>query len=299
MKRVKKIDIHVHSRLEDGIGRPKVGGTYATPVQLRSMYDLIGVEKGVILPGVSPECRHYYTTNEEAYKMALMYPDTCYWFCNVDPRNGANSEDADLSFFINYYKALGAKGVGEITANLYFDDPLVLNLFKHCDMCKMPVTFHIGNKGRDYGLVDEIGLPRLEKILKMFPNLTFLGHSQKFWAEISADLTEEERAGYPKGKVKEGGRVVELMRKYKNLCGDLSAGSGYNALTRDPEFGYSFVEEFKDRLFYGTDICDPKNISHEMLKLSNWLDEACEKGYISEEAYVKVSRENALKLLEG
>jgi predicted TIM-barrel fold metal-dependent hydrolase len=298
---MKKIDIHVHSRLPkipQYIGRPNVGGSYATPQELRAIYDTINVEKGVLLPSLMPECSHYTTTNEDAYIMASQFPDTLYWFCNIDPRIGSNSPNTDLSYFILYYKELGAKGVGEITANLYFDDPLVLNLFHHCEKCDMPVTFHIGNLGNDYGLVDEPGLPRLEKVLQQFPKLIFLGHSQKFWAEISGDCTEENRSGYPTGKVISGGRVVELMRKYPNLHGDLSAGSGYNAITRDPEFGYWFIEEFQDRLYYGTDICDPRNITSPMLKLSSWLDEAMEKGCISKTAYKKVCRENALRILE-
>ena len=83
------------------------------------------------------------------------------------------------------------------------------------------------------------------------------------------------------------------MRKYPNLCGDLSAGSGQNALMRDPEFAYKFLEEFQDRLFFGTDICSPTND----FKLTFFLDEAVENGHISQECYNKVCRENALKLL--
>lgn len=80
------------------------------------------------------------------------------------------------------------------------------------------------------------------------------------------------------------------MRKYPNLHGDLSAGSGYNAVTRDPEFGYDFLEEFQDRLYFGTDICAPEND----MRLSYWLDDAVESGKISREAYEKISRENAI-----
>ena len=83
------------------------------------------------------------------------------------------------------------------------------------------------------------------------------------------------------------------MRKYPNLCGDLSAGSGQNALMRDPEFAYKFLEEFQDRLYFGTDICSPTND----FKLTFFLDEAVENGHISQECYNKVCRENALKLL--
>ena len=129
------------------------------------------------------------------------------------------------------------------------------------------------------------------------PNLRLLGHSQKFWAEISGDLTKEQRDGYPTGKVVPGGRLVELLRKYPNLCGDLSAGSGFNAVSRDPDFGYAFLEEFQDRMYYGTDICDPNNINSPMIRLASFLDEGVLSGKLSYEAYYKISRGNAEKLL--
>jgi predicted TIM-barrel fold metal-dependent hydrolase len=129
--------------------------------------------------------------------------------------------------------------------------------------------------------------------LRKFPKLKFLGHSQPFWAEISGDLTEEARNGYPKEKVAEGGTIVRLMREYPNLCGDLSAGSGFNAISRDPEFGYAFLEEFRDRLFFGTDVCDPRNET----PLPGYLNEAVEKGYISRECYEQVGWGNAEALL--
>lgn len=296
---IKKIDIHVHSRLEKGIRRPGSDITYATPGELQAIYDQIGVEKGVLLPsGVSPEGKHYQVISEEVYQIATANPDSFYWFCNVDPRIGNNSPDTDLSYYINYYKELGAKGVGEVTANLFFDDPLVLNLFYHCEKCDMPLTFHIGNQGNDYGLIDEIYLPRLEKVLGMFPQLRFLAHSQKFWAEISSDVTSENRNSYPRGKVMPGGRVVALMRDYPNLCGDLSAGSGSNAIMRDPEFGFAFIEEFQDQLYFGTDIAGPNDITSPMLKLSAWLDQAAEAGLISRMAYEKVCRLNAIMMLD-
>jgi len=292
-----KIDIHIHTNAYKGIERFG-GGTFASPEEIRDMYNKIGVSKGVILPCVNPDCSFQIQSNEEAYYLTQKYPDLFYWFCNINPKNGSNTPDCDFSYFLEYYKELGAKGVGEITANMYFDDPYIENLFYHCQKCKMPVLFHIGPTiGGCYGLVDESGLPRLEKELAKFPELQFIGHSQPFWAEIGSDVTEANRNSYPQGKVTPG-RVVELMRKYPNLYGDLSAGSGYNAVSRDPEFGYAFIEEFQDRLYYGTDICDPRNITNPMLKLSSWLDDGLEKGKISETAYKKVCYENALELLE-
>ena len=297
MKIIPKIDIHVHSMPSVFIKR-RTGEGYATPRELRHIYDTIGVERALYLPsggycaGVIDIC-----SPREARAMVQDNPDVFgWWFVSFPAEAGENDPDSDLSFYLKQYKAWGARGVGEISENRYFDDPYMMNLWKHCEACDMPITFHIGNMGKDYGVVDELGLYRLEKVLKTFPRLKVLGHSQKFWAEIG-QTDEEGRKGYPKGKVVPG-RVVELMRRYPNLCGDLSAGSGANAIMRDPDFGYSFLEEFQDRLFYGTDICAPSNINNPMLKLSAFLDDAMLGGKISYTAYEKICRGNALDLLE-
>ena len=144
-----------------------------------------------------------------------------------------------------------------------------------------------------YGIQDSLGLPRLERMLKKHPKLKILGHSMMFWSGISGDVTRENMNGYPSGKVTPGGPLVRLMREYEFLYGDMSAGSGGNAIMRDTEFGCKFIEEFQDKLFFGTDICSPKND----MRLSFWLDDVAEKGLISETAYRKVCRLNALKLL--
>lgn len=293
MQTVKKIDIHVHTS-ESGW---KANGAYpfATPEELIAIYDQVGIEKGVLLPVGSFAL--VTSSNYENKRIVDKYPDRFVWFCFIEPWAGTNSENTDFLPYLLECKENGARGYGEAVSNCYFDDPRVLKLMACCEKAGLPFTFHIGNMGGDYGLVDEIGLPRLEKVLQMFPNLKFLGHSQKFWAEISGDLTEEQRGGYPTGKVAPGGRVVELMRKYPNLYGDMSAGSGYNAMARDPEFAYAFMEEFQDRLFFGTDICTVVPLTHPVLKLGPFLDEAMQTGKISYDAYYKISRGNAIELL--
>lgn len=298
MKTLPKIDIHVHAVPKPLIRRPN-GDGYPTPEEIRAIYDAYGIERGVLLPdGDYPEGSTDICSPREAMRLVEEHPDTFgWWFAPISARAGDNSPDTDLSYYLLQYREAGAKGVGEISENLPFDDPLMLNLFRHCERCGMPVLFHIGNRGGDYGIVDDLGLPRLERVLGMFPKLKFFGHSQKFWAEIG-ETDEASRGGYPTGKVKPG-RVPELLRKYPNLCGDLSAGSGYNAITRDPEFGWAFLEEFADQLFFGTDICAPRNMHSDMMKLSGFLDDAVKDGKISWNAYEKISRGNALDLLEG
>ncbi|HEX9005490.1 MAG TPA: amidohydrolase, partial [Blastocatellia bacterium] len=43
---------------------------------------------------------------------------------------------------------------------------------------------------------------------------------------------------------------------YPNLYGDLSAGSGLNALLRDEEFTQAFFTRHQDKLMYGSDCQD-------------------------------------------
>lgn len=288
---MKKIDIHAHTSMwENSQIRP--GIAYATPEQIKEAYDEIGIDKGFILPLISPEATSSIHTTEEMEFISNKYPDTFYWFCNLDPRMGEYNTNTDFSQLIEPYKKRGAIGLGELTSNLYIDDPLMDNLFYHCAQCDMPVTIHISSKvGNSYGIVDDLGLPRLEKMLKKHPKLKILGHSQCFWSEISDNVNNENRNGYPTGKVKNG-RVTELMREYPNLYCDLSAGSGYTAMSRDPEFTYKFIEEFSDRLLFGTDIVRAGQGS----PLSSWLDEAYENGCITGENYYKVCRGNAINL---
>ena len=87
--------------------------------------------------------------------------------------------------------------------------------------------------------------------MRACPGTTFIGHAPGFWAHISDD-GQFDQVAYPKGKVTPG-KVVAMLREYPNLYADISAGSGLNALQRDPAFGTDFVLEFQDRLLYARD----------------------------------------------
>ena len=289
------IDIHVHTRMFDGprqVG--EFGSKFATPQELKDKLGPLGVRAVVALPIVSPECMWVNQSTQEILWAAEEYPDFIIPFLNLDPRMNSYSPDADLSHQMKYFLECGCKGIGEMTANLPFDDPLMENLFQHAQANNLPITFHIApEQYGNYGIRDHLGLPLLEGALRKFPELKFLGHSQPFWAEIGGDLTEDQRNSYPPGKVVEGGALVRLMRQYPGLLGDLSAGSGHNAVSRDPEFGYAFMTEFQDRLFFGTDVCDPRNET----PLIAFLNDAVEQGHISREVYEKIGWQNAEKLL--
>lgn len=287
------IDIHVHFRVIPGMERWGKQA-YATPEQLIERYDQLGIERAIVLPGVNPECSYVPQSNEEVLKVAHEN-DRFIPFCNIDPRAMTNSIKAPLGDILRYYRDKGAKGIGEICANLHFLDPLVQNLFQGAQDARLPLTFHIAPEiGNNYGLYDQPGLPQLETSLQRFPDLKFFAHSQAFWAEMAPLKSVYDRFGYPNYPIEEEGRVPVLFRQYPNLYGDLSAGSGCNALMRDRAYSIKFLNEFQDRLMFGTDICAPDTST----PLVDYLLDLRDKGDISEIVFNKVARENAIRILE-
>ncbi len=285
------IDIHTHV----GFGRSSLRDEPAVDEnELLRRMDEFGVEKAVILPSGSPEGDFFCFTVEDALEVYHRHPDRIIPFYKPDPRNGNNGPDTDFSWVLEEYKEAGCKGVGEITANLYIDDPLYKNLFYQCGNAGLPMIFHLAVKiGGVYGPADDMGLPRLEKMLFELPDTIFIGHAMAFWSEISSEVDEETRGYYPKGPVKSPGRVPKLLKKYPNLYGDLSAESGSNAISRDPKYGYEFLEQFQDKLLFGTDI-DQINLR---VPIVPYLKNALNEGKISKTAFDKITKENAEKLL--
>ena len=290
------IDIHTHSHLarHPSIVRHGNGLCWPTPERLIAMMDEAGIDMAVVQGCTSPERRWTLVIPEEVLEICARYPGRLIPFCNVDPRCLAHGPESDFRPLLAAYRELGCKGVGEYFPNIPFDDPLNENVFAAAEAVGLPLCFHIATgTGGHYGLYDDPGLPRLERVLQAFPKLVFLAHSQAFWSEISADVTPENRGTYPRGQVSPG-RVVELMRRYPNLHGDLSAGSGLNAISRDPTFGYGFMEEFQDRLYFGTDIAnDPQE-----LKQVPYFRKLHDEALISAEAHEKITWRNAARLLE-
>ena len=297
MREIKKIDIHAHVTIYPDFVPKRQGTDLRMPScdELISLYDQLNIEHGVLLPLVAPEGQFIQMTTENCITAARLHPERFFWFCNIDPRAGDNSPDADLVYILKHYKALGAKGVGELTSQRFADDPFMDNLFSACEKCDLPVIIHLAPTWEDiYGIVDELGLPRIERILQKYPRLKLIGHSTPFWAEISSDVTEETRNTYPVGKVTEG-RVWELMRKYDNLYCELSAGSGANAMMRDPENAARFLETFADRIFYGCDCTSPS--ARYLFAFDQFLDELVCTGKLSIENYTKIVRDNAIRVL--
>lgn len=162
----------------------------------------------------------------------------------------------------------GVKVCGELKLRMMYDNPDAMRMFRFCGEKGVPVIVHIDyefDTGSRYPRPSWWyggGIDAFERAVKACPETIFLGHAPGFWAHISGD-DQYDKTPYPTGKVLPGGRIIEMLRKYPNLYCDISAGSGCNALKRDPEFAKQFLLEFQDRILYARDYFD--NVHQEFL----------------------------------
>ena len=283
---MKKIDLHLHLT---PFQLPKLGKMNLTSGKnMLPHLEELGIEKGVLMS--SAEGGLPFGTNKANRKICQQFPDRYAWMCALDPKGKEPVYDRLARF-----KSQGAIGIGELTVNRRLDDPFFRELFAAAEKLHMPVTIHMSPEvGYSYGVVDDPGLPLLEQVLKTYPNLMILGHSQTFWIEMSADAPKEKEARnqWGDGPVIPGGRVPELFEKYPNLYGDLSANSGSRAIMRDETFGLAFLERYADRLFFATDMVNKDMV----FPLGAWLDEKAASGELSRETYEKIIRTNAQRI---
>jgi hypothetical protein len=233
------LDIHTHlipNSAASGYGR------CVTPEELVAAMDEWGIAQAAVLPLESPECDTEYALSAQVFAACEQWPDRLIPFVGVDPRQQRALDK------IRHYHQRGARGLGEHKCGLPMDDPLSVAIYRLCGELRLPVLFHMDPQIND----DEAGLPRLERVLRECRHTVFIAHGPAWWSAISAD---DDRAGtYPKAPVKPGGAADRLLAEYPNLYADISAGSGHNALTRDPGFTEGFLSRHWRKLLFGTDL---------------------------------------------
>jgi predicted TIM-barrel fold metal-dependent hydrolase len=234
-------DIHAH------LAQNWVSRAPLSVASLLKWMDARGISQAAVLPLISPEGFDYPVTTEYVLTETRPHRDRLIPFCDIDPRTGLSSQQTrDL---LQKYKNAGARGLGEHKCGIAIDDPRNLDLFRACGDAGLPVLVHIDNLRN----MDTPGLPGLNKALEASPNVTFIGHAQGFWSNISGNVTQAQHQQYPSGPVAPGGALDTLLDRHSNLYCDLSAGSGHNAIARDPDFGRAFLLRRASRLLFGTD----------------------------------------------
>lgn len=277
----KYVDIHVH------LGQPwNERGPLSAEMMLGWM-DAHEIAQAWVLSLVSPESWFYPITTQWILEQTAPYSDRLIPFCGVDPRSINLGGYKGILDILKRYVDAGARGFGEHKWGGPIDDPRNIELFSACTELKLPILFHLDGHRN----LDKPGLPGLEKVLTEVPEGVFIAHAQGWWASISGDAKSADFNGYPRTPVVPGGAIDRLMEKYPNLYGDLSAGSGANAIQRDIEFGRGFLIRRADRLLFGTDYL-ANGQAVPQFELLNSLD-------LPSEVQAKVFRDNARKLMRA
>ncbi len=184
---------------------------------------------------------------EQIRNLQTQYPGRFLgWFASAD----ITKPDAE-QLLTNAVKN-GAIGFGEIKFHVAADGPELRRAYALAADLNVPILIHFQEVPHTPTEgVFSTGFKNFEVILKAYPKTRFIGHADAFWANISAAYANDE--AYPTGKVVPGGVTDKLLSDYPNLFGDLSANSGNNGLSRDPEFTRSFLERHQDKLIFGSD----------------------------------------------
>jgi predicted TIM-barrel fold metal-dependent hydrolase len=281
---VPAVDFHTHIGEVKSFS-PRLKGWVRVGVEdLLSYMGERGVERAVVL-SLPPDSDPYAkaVSNRRLLEAVEPHAGRLVPFCCPNPLN------ARAASLFKRMVGEGCRGLGELKVQLRIDDPRVVKLLKAAESLGVPALVHI-EEGPLFNYCH--GVDKLEDVLKLAPDLKLVVHGPGWWRHVSAEPGTE---AYPKGPVKGEGLVHRLLRRYDNLYADISASSGLNALARDPEHARRFLEEFQDRVVFGTDfpcLSEEGQFGSDgaHLRLIGGLQ-------LPERAARKILRENAEKLL--
>jgi uncharacterized protein len=171
--------------------------------------------------------------NEKERMMMLSnyrkYKGKIHRFCVFNPDEVSSVDEAVA--ILEKEKLDGAIGFGEhYGRERMFDDPSNLRIYAACEKVGFPVIFHIDNNKN----MDEKGLPRLERVLKMFPKAKIIAHAQ-FWLQLN------------------NGTCDRLLQEYPNLYADPSGLRMAMVLNRDRKYTRQFLIRNADKVLFGSD----------------------------------------------
>lgn len=238
------IDIHQHTnylgRTDDElVAHQRSMGVTTTVLQPAGH----PVDYGSTYYGLGNGLQAEATGNEACYAVAKKYPKEFLFGANEVPDTpGAIME-------IEKYLKLGAPVIGECKFGVECDSPEMQKIYQLADKYNVPILMHW-----QYNMYNR-GFERFYKMLKKYPKVNFIGHSQTWWANIDKNYRNPNEL-YPKTKVTPGGLTDRLLSDYPNMFGDMSAPSGLNAFLRDEEHMHDFLQRHQDKLLFGSDCTD-------------------------------------------
>ena len=238
------IDIHQH-----------LGYSGRSDAEMMAHQTAMGVTRTILLPaGRSVNTASTHNGVSNGLQAEALGNEACYRFAKAHRKHYlfASCEVPDLPDAvqeIEKYLKLGGVAVAELKFGVECDSPEMQRIYQVAADYRVPVLMHWQFKMYYYGF------DRFYKMLEKYPQTNFIGHAQTWWANIDKSY-KDEMGLYPKGKVTPGGITDRYLSDYPNMYGDLSAGSGLNAFTRDEDHGRDFIGRHQDKLLFGSDCND-------------------------------------------
>ncbi|HJN11727.1 MAG TPA: amidohydrolase family protein [Pirellulaceae bacterium] len=279
-KRLPLIDCHLHFKHKQRSIEDTIKHIEATGTDKAFILPLETGEGGVLLK------------SETVLQALEKYPDRIIPFCQSDVRQ------PDVLQRIRTYHELGCRGIGEQKEHLPLNDRRIEGIIALCDDLNWPITIHFqdSKSGYNQGIAEH-----LETYLKKYKRVRIIGHAQSFWSHISADVPPPDKTLYPTGPVKSGGLIDRLLAEYPNLYADMSAGSGFNAISRDEDFSAGFLQRHRKQLLFGSDCpCnDGRGGNFNGVCFSTRLQEFLTRMVNDKDALRDIFHDNAVRVLEG
>ena len=247
------IDIHQH-----------LGYSGRTDEALLAHQRKMGITTTILLPaGRDVNSRSTHEGVANGLQAQALGNDACYRFAQAHPKEyrfGANEvPDVDgAADEITKYLKLGALVIAEQKFGVDCDSPEMHKIYQLAQARGVPVLMHWQFKMYNFGF------ERFYRMLEKYPKVNFLGHAQTWWANVDRNHADQSVL-YPKGPVTPGGLTDRYLADYPNMFGDLSAGSGLNALTRDEAFTRDFLARHQDKLVYGSDCSDQEGAGEKCI----------------------------------
>lgn len=276
---MKKIDIHSYITAFPQYALPhKDGSRFMSAEEQKEFQKKLDIEKSVIVSVISPEGQRQKLGSENNKHIVVQNPESFLWFCGIDPRMGRFADYTEFEVLFEPFMEMGAKGVGEIAPSIYIDDHMTENLLAYCEKFDMPALVRYTYcYGSGAGTFDDAGLPRTAALLKRHPKLKFIGCYEGIWSEFKTTLPE-------------------LMRSCDNLCIDTAGKFAAEELMSDEDYTAAFLNEFADRVYYGTGACSANETYP--FEVDKFLMRLVEDGKLERNAYERIIRQNAEKLLD-
>lgn len=258
----------------------------------------------------------------EAYKP---YKERFTFWCSFDYTDIDTAEGLQKSLaYLEHCKELGAVGVGEMGdkgdgdlyarplegRGIHLDDPRIQPLLQKCGELKMPISVHIADAIWMYQPIDEHneglmtaanwhieakeGRYDYEQLIASFENAVSQNPHTIFIACHCLNMTHDLQ------------RLGIILDKYPNLYVDISARIG--ELAAIPRAAREFIIRYQDRILFGTDSGNDKQMYQNYFRILETADEHFylpELGYkwyynglyLPDEVLKKIYWDNAMQLL--